>query len=84
MYLDEDDHVPDGFDQDDVRATLAELLVVRETDLEQISCVLELTHLCLQHCYNTVRLHTQAKIHSCRKLLCIPRYIKTALALLID
>lgn len=40
MYLHKDDHVPDCFDQNDVRATLAQLLVVWETDLKQISCVL--------------------------------------------
>lgn len=34
VYLDKDNHVPDCFDQYDVRATLAQLLVVWEADLK--------------------------------------------------
>lgn len=45
MYLHEDDHVPDIFYKYDVRATLPQLLVLREADLKQISCVLQLLHL---------------------------------------
>lgn len=59
MYLHKDDHVPDCFDQYDVRATLAQLLVVWETDLKQISCVLQLLHVCLHHCYSSIRLGTE-------------------------
>lgn len=56
MYLDKDDHVPHGFDQDDVRATLAQLLVLGETDLEEVGSVLQLLHVCLHHRNSLIRL----------------------------
>lgn len=59
IYLHKDDHVPDCFDQNDVRATLAQLLVFWETDFKQISCVLQLLHFCLHHRYCSIRLETE-------------------------
>lgn len=56
--LDEDDHVPDCFDQYDVRATKAQLLVFWEVDFKQISCVLQLLHFCLHCCDCSVGLET--------------------------
>lgn len=58
-YLDKDDHVPDCLDQYDVRATLAQLLVVWETDLEQSSCVLQLLHVGFYRCNRSIRLRGQ-------------------------
>lgn len=58
-YLDEDDHVPDCLDQYDVRATLAQLLVVWETDLEQSSCVLQLLHVGFYRCNRSIGLRGQ-------------------------
>lgn len=59
IYLHKDDHVPDCFDQYDVRATLVQLLVVWETDLKQDSCVLQPLHFCLHHCDGSIRLSTE-------------------------
>lgn len=56
MYLDKDDHVPNRLNKYDVRATLAQLLVVWETDLEQSGRVLQLLHVCLYYCYRSIGL----------------------------
>lgn len=48
-YLNKDDHIPNCFDQSDVRTTLAQLLVLWETDLKEISGVLQLLHVGLHH-----------------------------------
>lgn len=55
-YLHKDDHVPNGFDQYDVRTTLAQLLVLGETDLKEISSVLQLLHVCLHHRHSLIGL----------------------------
>lgn len=55
-YLHKDDHVPNGFDQYDVRTTLAQLLVLGETDLKEISSVLQRLHVCLHHLHSLIRL----------------------------
>lgn len=49
MYLNKDDHIPNCFDQCHIRTTLAQLLVLWETDFKEISSVLQLLHVCLHH-----------------------------------
>lgn len=54
MYLNKDDHIPNGFDQYDIGTTLAQLLVFWETDLKEISSVLQLFHVSLHHCNSLI------------------------------
>lgn len=58
-YLHKDDHIPDSLHQYDVRATLAQLLVVWETDLEQSGRVLQLLHVGFYRCHRSVGLRGQ-------------------------
>lgn len=63
-HLDEDNHVPHRFEEDYIRAALAELLVVREADLKQLGGFLQLAHLAFQTSHCTISLHTP-HTHDC-------------------
>lgn len=82
MYPHKDDHVPDGFDQDDVQATLAQLFVLGEADLKQSSRVLQLLHFHLHRRHWSITLENiSACCHTCvAPLIFFNHSVQTTLA----